>query len=95
MNLFRQMMQAQDEQIRAQASQVQQLTVLVKNLALAGAQNAAQVASGSGPATAEQAAASSGDPSGPTPMDVDAGIRSRRAENYIPSLPQLNFASMC
>ena len=49
-NLFRQMMQAQDEQIRAQASQVQQLTVLVKNLALAGAQNAAQVASGSGPA---------------------------------------------
>ena len=94
-NLFRQMMQAQDEQIRAQASQVQQLTVLVKNLALAGAQNAAQVASGSGPATAEQAAAaSSGDPSGPTPMDVDAGIRSRRAENYIPSLPQLNFASM-
>ncbi|CAE7794221.1 unnamed protein product, partial [Symbiodinium microadriaticum] len=73
-NLFRQMMQAQDEQIRAQAS---------------------QVASGSGPATAEQApAASSGDPSGPTPMDVDTGIRSRRAENYIPSLPQLNFASM-
>ena len=94
-NLFRQMMQAQDEQIRAQASQVQQLTELVKNLALAGAQSAAQVASGSGPATAEQApAASSGDPSGPTPMDVDTGIRSRRAENYIPSLPQLNFASM-
>ena len=27
-------------------------------------------------------------------MDVDTGIRSRRAENYIPSLPQLNFASM-
>ena len=94
-NLFRQMMQAQDEQIRAQASQVQQLTDLVKNLALAGAQNAAQAASGSGQATAEQAAAaSSGDPSGPTPMDVDTGIRSRTAENYIPSLPQLNFASM-
>ena len=89
------MMQAQDEQIRAQASQVQQLTDLVKNLALASAQNAAQVASGSGPATAEQApATSSGDPSGPTPMDVDTGIRSRRAENYIPSFPQLNFASM-
>ena len=32
-NLFRQMMQAQDEQIRAQASQVPQLTDLVKNLA--------------------------------------------------------------
>ena len=94
-NLFRQMMQAQDEQIRAQASQVQQLTDLVKNLALAGAQNAAQAASGSAPVTAEQAAAASpGDPSGPTPMDVDTGIRSRRAENYIPSLPQLNFASM-
>ena len=27
-------------------------------------------------------------------MDVDTGIRSRRAENYIPTLPQLNFASM-
>ena len=94
-NLFRQMMQAQDEQIRAQASQVQQLTDLVKNLALAGAQNAAQAASGNAPVTAEQAAAASpGDPSGPTPMDVDTGIRSRRAENYIPSLPQLNFASM-
>ena len=39
-NLFQQMMQAQDEQIRAQASQVQQLTELVKNLALAGAQSA-------------------------------------------------------
>ena len=62
-----------------QASQVQQLTDLVKNLALAAPQNAAQVASGSGLATAEQAAAaSSGDPSGPTPMDVDTGIRSRR-----------------
>ena len=31
-NLFRQMMQAQDEQIRAQAAQVQQLTNLVKDL---------------------------------------------------------------
>ena len=67
-NLFRQMMQAQNEQIMAQASQ---LTDLVKNLALAGAQNAAQAASGSAPVTAEQAAAaSSGNPSGPTPMDV-------------------------
>ena len=74
-NLFRQMMQAQDEQIRAQASQVQQLTELVKNLALAGAQSAAQVASGTGPATTEQApATSSGDPSGPTPMDVTLGF---------------------
>ena len=94
-NLFRQMMQAQDEQIRAQASQVQQLTELVKNLALAGVQNAAQAASLTGPATAEQApGGSSSDPSGPAPMEVDTGIRSRRAENYIPSLPQLNFASM-
>ena len=35
-NLFRQMMQAQDEQIRAQAAQVQQLTNLVKDLAVLG-----------------------------------------------------------
>ena len=27
-------------------------------------------------------------------MDVDSGIRSRRAENYIPQLPQLNFTGM-
>ena len=93
-NLFRQMMQAQDEQIRAQASQVQQLTDLVKNLALVGAQNAAQAASGSATAAEQAPASSLNDPSGPAPMDVDTGIRSRRAENYIPSLPQLNFASM-
>ena len=81
-------------EVPRQASQVQQLTDLVKNLALVGAQNAAQAASGSA-TTAEQApASSSNDPSGPAPMDVDTGIRSRRAENYIPSLPQLNFASM-
>ena len=43
---------------------------------------------------ATAAASSSGDTSGPAPMDVDTGIRSRRAENYIPTLPQLNFASM-
>ena len=43
-NLFRQMMQAQDEQIRAQAAQVQQLTNLVKDLAVLGVQNASQTA---------------------------------------------------
>ena len=87
-NLFRQMMQAQDEQIRAQAAQVQQLTNLVKDLGVLGVQNASQTAT-SAAATAE--ASSSGDTSGPAPMDVDTGIRSRRAENYIPTLPQLNF----
>ena len=90
-NLFRQMMQAQDEQIRASQAQVQQLTSLVKDLAVLGVQNAGQAAA-SGATTAP--ASSSGDPSGPAPMDVDTGIRSRRAENYIPTLPQLNFASM-
>ena len=90
-NLFRQMMQAQDEQIRAQAAQVQQLTNLVKDLAVLGVQNASQTATS---AAANVPASSSGDTSGPAPMDVDTGIRSRRAENYIPTLPQLNFASM-
>ena len=90
-NLFRQMMQAQDEQIRAQAAQVQQLTNLVKDLAVLGVQNASQTANS---AAATVPASSSGDTSGPAPMDVDTGIRSRRAENYIPTLPQLNFASM-
>ena len=90
-NLFRQMMQAQDEQIRAQAAQVQQLTNLVKDLAVLGVQNASQTATS---AAGTAAASSSGDTSGPAPMDVDRGIRSRRAENYIPTLPQLNFASM-
>ena len=90
-NLFRQMMQAQDEQIRAQAAQVQQLTNLVKDLAVLGVQNASQTATSAG---GTAAASSSGDPSGPAPMDVDTGIRSRRAENYTPTLPQLNFASM-
>ena len=37
-------MQAQDEQIRAQAAQVQQLTNLVKDLAVLGVQNASQTA---------------------------------------------------
>ena len=91
MNLFRQMMQAQDEQIRAQAAQVQQLTDLVKDLAVRGVQNTGQAATS---AAATAPASSSGDPSGPAPMEVDTGIRSRRAENYIPTLPQLNFAFM-
>ena len=90
-NLFRQMMQAQDEQIRAQAAQVQQLTNLVKDLAVLGVQNASQTANS---AAATVPASSSRDTSGPAPMDVDTGIRSRRAENCIPTLPQLNFASM-
>ena len=69
------MMQAQDEQIRAQAAQVQQLTNLVKDLAVLGVQNASQSATS---ASGTAAASSSGDPSGPAPMDVDTGIRSRK-----------------
>ena len=36
-NLFRQMLQAQDEQIRAQQGQISQLTEMVKTLAVASA----------------------------------------------------------
>ena len=74
-NLFRQMMQAQDEQIRAQAAQVQQLTSLVKDLAVLGVQNASQTGTS---AAANAAASSSGDISVPAPMDVDTGIREER-----------------
>ena len=90
MNLFRQMMQAQDEQIRAQAAQVQQLTNLVKDLAVLDVQNASQTAT----SAAATPASSSGDTSGPAPMDVDTGIRSRRARTTFRLQPQLNFASM-
>ena len=65
------MMQAQDEQIRASQAQVQQLTSLVKDLAVLGVQNAGQAAA-SGATTAP--VSSSGDPPGPAPMDVDTGI---------------------
>ena len=99
-SLVRQMLQAQDDQLRAQAVQLQQMGAMLQDaikLATTTAQQVQQsVASSAAPAagTADgsgDAAASSSDP---VPMAVDSGIRSRRAENYIPQLPQLNFAGM-
>ena len=95
--LVRQMLQAQDDQIRAQASQLQQMGAMLQDaikLATANAQQAASASGATAPAAIEgggDAAASSSDP---VPMEVDSGIRSRRAENYIPQLPQLNFTGM-
>ncbi|CAE7394891.1 unnamed protein product, partial [Symbiodinium pilosum] len=66
-------------------------------LATATAQQSQQSAAASA-ALAAGAADSSGEAaassSDPVPMDVDSVIRSQRAENYIPQLPQLNFAGM-
>ena len=84
-------MQAQDEQIRAQAAQGATAHQPGEGLGSAGCPERQQTATS---AAANVPASSSGDTSGPAPMDVDTGIRSRRAENYIPTLPQLNFASM-
>ena len=74
-------------------AQAAQATAHFPSEGLGGARcpNASQSATS---AAGAAAASSSDDPSGPAPMDVDTGIRSRRAENYIPTLPQLNFASM-
>ena len=94
------MLQRKDDQLRAQAVQLQQMGAMLQDaikLATTTAQQVQQsAASSAAPAagTADgsgDAAASSSDP---VPMDVDSGIRSRRAENYIPQLPQLNFAGM-
>ena len=69
---------------------MQQLTNLVKDLAVLGVQNASQTANS---AAATVPAGSSRDTAGPAPMNVDTGTRSRRAD-VVPTLPQLNFASM-
>ena len=99
-SLVRQMLQAQDDQLRAQAVQLQQMGAMLQDaikLATTTAQQVQQSAASSA-APVAGTADSSGDvaasSSDPVPMDVDSGIRSRRAENYIPQLPQLNFAGM-
>ena len=103
-NLFRQMLQAQDEQIRAQQGQISQLTEMVKTLAVASAtaanaasSTAAPGASGTLPSGQEDSAGLGSlrvDADGIVKMDVDTGLRSTRAEGYIPSLPKLDFAHM-
>ena len=99
-SLVRQMLQAQDDQLRAQAVQLQQMGAMLQDaikLATTTAQQVQQsAASVAAPAagTADgsgDAAASSSDS---VPMDVDSEMRSQRAESYIPQLPQLNFAGM-
>ena len=98
------MLQAQDEQIRAQQGQISQLTEMVKTLAVASAtaanaasSTAAPGASGTLPSGQEDSAGLGSlrvDADGIVKMDVDTGLRSTRAEGYIPSLPKLDFAHM-
>ena len=103
LNLARQMLQAQDDQIRQQSAQLTQMgAMLTQALQLANQQaasaqaaHAAAAAASSTPVSPSQGAAGSGQAAdSPTPMDVDTGLRSRRAESYIPTLPQLNYAGM-
>ena len=98
------MLQAQDEQIRAQQGQISQLTEMVKTLAVASASAtnaassaAAPGASGTLPSSQEDSAGMGSlrvDSDGIVKMDVDTGLRSTRAEGYIHSLPKLDFAHM-
>ena len=103
LNLARQMLQAQDDQIRQQSAQLTQMgAMLTQALQLANQQaasaqaaHAAAAAASSAPVSPSQGATGSGQAAdSPTPMDVDTGLRSRRAESYIPTLPQLNYAGM-
>ena len=103
LNLARQMLQAQDDQIRQQSAQLTQMgAMLTQALQLANQQaasaqaaQAAAAAASSTPVSPSQGAAGSGQAAdSPTPMDVDTGLRSRRAESYIPTLPQLNYSAM-
>ena len=103
-NLFRQMLQAQDEQIRAQQGQISQLTEMVKTLAVASATATNAASSAAAPGTSATLPSGQEDSAGLGPlrvdadgvvkMDVDTGLRSTRAEGYIPSLPKLDFAHM-
>ena len=88
--LVRQMLQAQDDQIRAQAGQLQQMAQMLQDAIKLATANAQQAASTSGASGAVEGVGDATASSNPVPMDVDSGIRSRRAENYIPQLPQLN-----
>ena len=100
-NLFR---QAQDEQIRAQQGQISQLTEMVKTLAVASATATNAASSAAAPGTSATLPSGQEDSAGLGPlrvdadgvvkMDVDTGLRSTRAEGYIPSLPKLDFAHM-
>ena len=98
--LARQMLQAQDDQIREQSSQLAKMgEMLTQALELANRNAVAfQQAAASAPTSPAQAAgtASSSPPAAdaPTAMEVDTGLRSRRAESYIPTLPQLNYTAM-
>ena len=94
------MLQAQDEQIRQQSTQLAQMgSMLTQALGLANKNaTALQAAAASAPTSPVQGAgtASSSPPAAdsPTAMEVDTGLRSKRAESYIPTLPQLNYTAM-
>ena len=80
------MLQAQDEQIRRLGTMLQQALQLATANAVAPATAAAS--SSSAPAVPADPADE------PTPMEVDTGLRSRRAESYIPQLPALKYSAM-
>ena len=101
MEFTRAMLQAQDEQIRQQAAQLQQMSAMLTQalqLASANAANAhvaaATTSSWTSPAPGGDPSAASANASTPVDMEVDSGVRNKRAEGYIPQLPQLNYASM-
>ena len=101
MEFTRAMLQAQDEQIRQQAAQLQQMSAMLTQalqLASANAANAhiaaAAASSSTSPTPGGDPSAAPANPSTPVDMEVDSGVRNKRAEGYIPQLPQLNYASM-
>ena len=101
MEFTRAMLQAQDEQIRQQAAQLQQMSAMLTQALqfasanAANAQNAtATTSSSTSPTPGGNPSASSANASTPVDMEVDSGVRNKRAEGYIPQLPQLNYASM-
>ena len=67
-------------------------------LASANAANAhiaaATTSSSTSPTPGGEPSAASANASTPVDMEVDSGVRNKRAEGYIPQLPQLNYASM-
>ena len=88
-------MQAQDEQIRAQGAQIAQLTELLKTQLTVSAPAVASSSSAGGPAAASAGTASTPlvlDSDGRFEMDVDTGVRSSRAENYIPTWGSMSLA---
>ena len=101
MEFTRAMLQAQDEQIRQQAAQLQQMSAMLTQALQLASANAANAHIAAAAASSSTSPTPGGDPSAapanastPVDMEVDSGVRNKRAEGYIPQLPQLNYASM-